>query len=92
MKVKGHVRAVYFIAAFVGTCEVFLYLNCESSILLAVFHLVLLKVSLLQRLFKVSFTSSFSTSVCSCDVLSDKSLIKLKLSSFLRYVFQNYSL
>ena len=84
MEVKRDVGAVDLIAAFVWTGKVFLDLNRKPPILLAIFHLELLQVSLLQRLFLIRFTSSFSTSVCSCEVLSDISLIKLKLTSFLR--------
>ncbi len=84
MEVEGDVRAVHLVAALVGTGEVLLDLHRQPPVLLPVLHLVLLQVSLLQRLPRTTLTSSFSTSLCSTEVLSDSSLMRLKLSSFLR--------
>ncbi len=89
MEVEGDIRPVDLVAAVIGTGEVFLDFYCQSAVLLTVLELVQLEVLILQVLGKERRTSRRSTSLCSCAVLSETSLIREKLSSFLRYVFQN---
>lgn len=84
VEVERDVRAVYFVAAFVGAGEVFLYFDCESSILFPVLELVEFGVTFLEGLATRMGTSSFSTSFWRCEVFSDMSLMREKLSSFLR--------
>ena len=40
MQVKRHITAVYFMTIFIGTGEIFLYLNRKSSVFLSIFQFV----------------------------------------------------
>lgn len=50
MEVERHVRAVDFVASVVGASKIFLYLDCQPSILLAILQLVQFEVFVLQTL------------------------------------------
>lgn len=84
MEVEGDVGAVDLVAAVVGAGEVFLYFDSQSSILFPVLELVELGVAFLEGLLTRTGTSSISTSFWRCEVFSDMSLMREKLSSFLR--------
>ena len=84
VEVEGDVGAVDLVAAVVGTGEILFDFNGQAPIFLPVLEFVQFEVLLLEGLNEEGVTSSFSTSVCRCVVLSDMSLISEKLSSFFR--------
>ena len=84
MEVEGDVGAVDLVAAVVGTGEILFDFNGQAAIFLPVLEFVQFEVLLLEGLSGRGATSSFSTSVWRWVVLSDMSLMREKLSSFLR--------
>jgi hypothetical protein len=80
VKVEGNVRSIHFIASLIGTGKILLDFDCQSAIFFTVFHFEQLHVFILQQLFQLMITYSFSTSPWSWEVLSETSLIKEKLN------------
>jgi hypothetical protein len=84
VQIERYIRSVHLVASLIGTGKVLLDFYGQTAVLLAVLHFVQLEVLVLEQLRGELGTSSLSTSLCSCAVLSDTSLMREKLSSFFR--------
>ena len=80
VQVETDVRPIHFIAAIIGTRKILLNLNSQAPILFAVLHFVQLHVLVLQLLSGSGGTYSLLTYACSCELFSDMSLMREKLS------------
>ena len=62
VQIERNIRAIDLVAPIVGTGEVFLDFNSQSSVFLPVFELIQLEILFLKSLDKTVLTSRFSTS------------------------------